>query len=111
MTFNPRKLWKPKLQMLKEACASCPFRDDNDGEFSAIVRRLCAAEGVRYHLGRVTGARESIRRDAESFGDFSCHHTAYDDHMNLRPFAEHRQCPGAAAYFVASGDKIYGGKS
>ncbi len=89
--FNPRDLFLPKLPELEEQCPSCPFREGNHEELSKIVRKLCVHEGVPYHPGRTEFARAMIREDAESQGDFSCHHTVYEDDMNLRPRSEYRQ--------------------
>lgn len=103
--MNPRKLWRPKMPMLKEPCASCPFRDGNDTEFLKIVRKLAASRG-RPAPQTPHEARGNIKAEAESRGDFACHHTVYDENMDVKPFETHKQCPGAAEYFVKAGERL-----
>lgn len=96
-----RNLWKPRLPELPEACASCPFRGDNDEAFGAVVERLCKAAGVRFSKLKVHQARRSIQEEATMLGEFACHGTVYNADMSVRPVAEHRQCAGASAHFRA----------
>lgn len=102
--FNPRQFFLPKLPELQEQCPSCPFREGNHEEFGGIVRKLCKVEGKSYHPGRTELARAIIREDAESFGDFACHHTVYNDDMSLKDLRERRQCPGATKWFKEAGE-------
>lgn len=102
---NPRELWRPKFKMLPEACASCPFRDHNDKEFGEKVRSLAEAAGVE-NPATVHEARGRIKSEVEMNGDFICHGTAYDPKMGVRPSSEFRQCPGAAAHYVAAGEHM-----
>ena len=101
---NPRDLWRPKFKELKESCVSCPFRDGNDEEFEAVMKRLAEATGVEEPVS-VHESRGRIRSETEFQGDFRCHGSVYTKEMEMRPLADHRQCPGASAYFVAAGPR------
>ena len=103
---NPRELWRPKLPEAASQCASCPFRDDNDAEFGAVMQRLRERVGMPGKLKRrdIAYAKYTIRtKDIAHSGDFACHFTAYDKDMNERPRVDHRQCPGATAEFKRQG--------
>lgn len=97
--MNHRSLWRPRLEEAKQ-CASCPFRDDNDKEFGAIVRAIKKASGMPpEHGASVSEARVAVRLDVigpGGRGDFVCHATAYGPGMKLRAKSDHRQCPGAS---------------
>lgn len=86
-------------------CASCPFRDGNNAEFAVIVNRLRKKAGMRQVLPTsklVQQARSKVRVETAMIGTgrFACHHTAYDEDMNVRPLNEHRQCPGAVEFLT-----------
>jgi hypothetical protein len=100
--MNPRELWRPKFKELPESCASCPFKDGNDSEFEAVMQKLADANGLEDPVS-VHESRGRIRAETEHLGDFRCHGSVYDREMGMRPQAEHRQCPGASAYFKAAG--------
>lgn len=97
------KCWVPKLSEMPEQCSSCPFRIGNNEEFGKIVERLRKKHGVK---GRMTNmhvfhARMMIMEDLKRIGsgDFICHSTVYDPSMAARSPGEHKQCPGATAWF------------
>ncbi len=92
-----RQIWTPKREEMREQCASCPFREGNDAEFGAVMRKLAKANGVRTRVD-VGGARFMVHREVEQMGDFICHQTAYDKDMKLRDASEHKQCPGATRH-------------
>lgn len=104
--MNTRLLFLPKLAELSESCPSCPFRDGNDEAFGEMVRKLCIAFCGRYHKGAEEIARLRLRFEVSHRGDFACHHTVYDDDMSLRNEKDHRQCPGATAWFKKMGQKV-----
>lgn len=96
-----RKLWRPKFPEVATQCASCPFRIGNHKEFSAVVRRLRAAEGIDGATTKaiVTFARVSLYEDAKARGDFMCHCSVYDAAMQPKSRKEWRQCAGATEIF------------
>jgi hypothetical protein len=48
----------------------------------------------------VTIVRAQLRIEATTRGDFVCHHTAYEgEGMELKTRSQHRQCPGATAWY------------
>lgn len=106
---NPRDLFMPRNKELEESCASCPFRKDNDKEFGEVMTRLAKAGSDGYAFEEVISdtmspqavvrARQLIADDCTFQGEFVCHGTAYTYDMELRPRSQHRQCPGATAYF------------
>jgi len=102
---NPRSLFRPKLPQLKEQCVSCPFRNGNDAEFDEIIKKLDPRLKGKKLRRTAFVARLRIRAEAETIGEFACHHTAYDSEMRLRPESERRQCPGATQVFVQAGEK------
>jgi hypothetical protein len=102
--MNPRLLFRPKHAPLKEQCVSCPFRDGNDTEFAQVIQKLDPTLKGKKLLRHTLAARLRIRDEAKTIGEFSCHHTAYDADMNLRPERERRQCPGATTAYVAAGE-------
>ena len=110
--FNPRSLFLPKYPELEEQCPSCPFRDGNYDEFGAIVKKLQEVHpdhGVPSHVPLIVVsdmARLRIRDGAQTFGDFSCHHTVYNEDMSTKPQTEWRQCPGATEFFKDAGKEI-----
>ena len=104
--FNPRSLFLPKRAELEEQCPSCPFRDGNHDEFGEVVKQLCKANGRKYARIVAAEARFKIRDEALTFGDFSCHHTVYNEDMSTKPQTEWRQCPGATKYFKKAGKEI-----
>lgn len=115
MSYDPprnlRELFMPKMRSLKEQCVSCPFRDDNDEEFGVIVQRLRDLHDAEISNSTplsllVVRARERIRHDTETIGDFRCHCTVYDEDMTVKPMTEHRQCPGATKHFVDAGVEL-----
>lgn len=100
---KPQQFWKPRLKPLKEQCASCPFREDNNKEWGEIVQRLwvkmCRPGKVsKFQIGV---SRFEVMEDVRVRGDFACHCTVYDEKMNQREPSEYRQCPGATAYYLA----------
>lgn len=97
-------MWLPKLPMLEKPCVSCPFSTGNDKEFSEVVKRLDPSlKGISL-IAATAAARINIEEEAKTRGDFSCHHTAYDKEMNIKPIREHKQCPGAARVYIAAGE-------
>lgn len=104
---NIRLLWRPKLPEMAVQCASCPFRVGNHKEFGEVIQRLKIAhgQGSRITNNDIICARLTVLRDADSSGDFACHHSAYDENMKVRPQSEHRQCPGASGHYRAMGEK------
>jgi hypothetical protein len=100
---NPRNLWRPRHPELTQRCASCPFSKGNDKEFGEVVARLGKAAGVK--PVNQNQARFSIKMEAENSGEFICHGTAYYSDMSLRHPSEHRQCPGASAYYKKCGEE------
>ena len=100
-----RALWQPKYPELPEACASCPFRKDNEVEFGVIVGRLQKMFGVPVDMGRmaVFYARHTIEDDVRNRGDFYCHGTVYNKDMSERDPSERRQCKGASDYYRSGG--------
>ena len=107
--FNPRDLWLPKLPELKDQCVSCPFRKGNDKEFAEILVKLSLKHGRNPDVtpetppealrAAIEFSRKLVEHDVQKVGDFACHHTAYDENMNIKPVREHRQCPGATKYY------------
>jgi hypothetical protein len=99
-------MWRPKLPMLEKPCVSCPFSKGNDVEFAAVVQRLDPTlKGIALAAATMA-ARNNIETESLTRGDFSCHHTAYDKDMNVKPIREHRQCPGAAKSYVDAGEEM-----
>ncbi len=101
-----RKFWSPRNPVLPEMCASCPFREGNDAEFGAVVKRLAAAHGrldgrpVKVTKATVARARHRVKEGASRSGEFACHHTAYDSTPDMQPTPERRmQCAGAYEYY------------
>lgn len=109
--MNHRALWRPKRREA-EQCASCPFLDGNNKEFSAVVNAIKTAAGMELKEGQdVAGARRSVRLEVlgrNGQGDFICHATAYGPGMKLRDPSEFRQCPGATAAWKNGGTKKRG---
>lgn len=98
--MNHRELWIPKHPELSEQCASCPFRKGNDKEFAAIVRKLRKKlSHTKTTKFDVAYARMAIYNEVVANGEFSCHHTVYDEASNIKPPEEFRQCPGATKYY------------
>lgn len=97
--MNTRLLWRPKYQEAAAQCASCPFRVDNDHQFSAFAQRLGNVIGKKLSKKTVREARERIHREVEARGDFVCHNTAYFSNATLKDPKEHRQCPGATNHY------------
>lgn len=98
-------------EVLPVQCASCPFKDGNDEEWAAVVNKLRVKHGLRPVKVKsriVKHARTAVRIETGMIGtpQFACHGTAYDDKANLRPYSEHRQCPGAVEFIK----KLNGGK-
>ncbi len=65
------------------------------------------SQSLKVTAREVAGARRQLLIEASQRGDFSCHQSAYDADMNVKPYREHRQCPGAAKVYVAFGEKLY----
>lgn len=108
-TFNPRALWRPRLPELPEPCASCPFSTGNNKEFGAVVARLAKTwtfDHAHNNSASVRHARGAVKRDASKRGDFACHGSVYKEDMTMRPTADHRQCPGASAYYREHGARV-----
>lgn len=102
MTKNYRKMWRPKLPEMPEQCVSCPFRSGNDKEFGEVISRL--QKGQPATTGQILHARVQLKIETSQFGDFSCHQSAYDKKMKVKPHREHKQCPGASANFILHGE-------
>lgn len=105
---NPRLLWSPKLKVMPEQCISCPFREGNDDEFGKICDRLnpeLQRLSPKKRALRIEMARFQLREETAHFGDLSCHQSAYNPDMTVKPYREHRQCPGAAKHFVSLGER------
>ncbi len=102
---NPRLMWLPRLPPMPEQCVSCPFREGNELEFRAVLTKLknLGGSGLVVSLDQTIRAKEMIRREAIECGEFSCHQSAYDSKMRVKPYSEHRQCPGASSTFVQAG--------
>ena len=97
-----RACFLPRRPALPSPCVSCPFREGNSAEFGVIVARLTSsAFGSRVIPSPrdITTARQRIRRDVETHGEFSCHGTVYTPEMEKRPESSWKQCPGATRYF------------
>lgn len=106
---NPRLLWRPKLPEMPVQCVSCPFRTGNDVEFREVLTRL-KNKGKKsgklvVSMARAAIAREQLLEETAEIGDFSCHQSAFNPDMTTKPYLEHRQCPGASANFVKSGER------
>ena len=99
---NPRMMWIPRLPMMPAQCVSCPFRDGNRAEFQAVLTRL---KGQSVSKKNTAIAVRLIKQEAALAGEFACHQSAYSAVMKIKPRSEHRQCPGAALYFVSKGEK------
>lgn len=94
--LKARKLWLPRMQEAGRQCDSCPFLKDNEKQFGEVVSALKKSGGFRDHEGAtIDEARERAWETAVRHGEFACHVTAYGPGMDVRPRAEHRQCPGA----------------
>lgn len=107
--INPRTFWRPRLKLAPAQCPSCPFRSGNDKEFKEVVKRLREQLGLRGNVTSelVTKARQKIRMECTFQGEFACHLTAYDPAtMKERAPSEHRQCPGAADFYRAIGERL-----
>jgi hypothetical protein len=97
-----RDLWKPRRPEAPTQCASCPFRDDNDEAFGAVVKALREKHGITAPVrqGDIAIARFNVRLDVTKCGEFACHLTVYDPAtMEERPPGERRQCPGATRFY------------
>lgn len=96
-----RRFWMPRMPILSDQCASCPFREGNDPEFGEVVGKLAATMDLEEvdNQDRTDMARARIKRDCTHSGEFACHHTAYNEDMSEKPRSEHRQCPGAAEWY------------
>lgn len=103
------------MASIPEACASCPFRDDNNEEFLKKINALRLrhnleplddpdeAEDADDHvriLDAIDNVRYRIEEECERDPDFACHCSVYDENMNVRPVSDHRQCPGATKYHL-----------
>ncbi len=100
MSTNPRQMWRPKLPEVAVQCASCPFREGNDDEFRAVLKKMLGAS-VLTEEG-LQDVRDEIKESLQYSGDFICHHTALKVGGELRPLQDRRQCPGATAWFRSS---------
>jgi hypothetical protein len=88
--------------MMPAQCVSCPFRDDNRAEFQAVLTRL---KGAQVSKKNTALAIYFVKQEAALSGEFACHQSAYAPTMKIKPRSEHKQCPGAALYFVKQGEK------
>lgn len=92
--------WTPKRKELSQQCVSCPFGKGNGAEFQTVLDKLVEVNGAG--VADPDMSRFLIKKDLKNLGgDFVCHNTVYDEEMKLKDRSQHRQCPGATAFYRA----------
>lgn len=95
-----RATFRPKLKEVSEACASCPFRTDNEKEWVATLCRLAEKQGVGpIDPNQPKVARRMVHVDVMYSGEFHCHSSVYNPDMSLRDPKHRRQCAGATRFY------------
>lgn len=109
--MNPRTLWRPRLPIREGGqCAGCPFGKDNDKQFGSILVHIKKKFRINGEITprAIERARAQVHHDIDVMGgDFACHATVYGAGDTVHPVEEHKQCPGASAYYLKQGEILY----